>query len=132
MSTPTPPPDRAARREVITHPRTAAARSNAQRRGVRRDVTEQTELGVTLMRSLRRAQLRLALVVGIVIAVVVGGIPLLFLAFPGIRDARVSGLSLGWVVLGVLVFPLICLTGWLYVRAADRGETEFVDLVERS
>lgn len=43
-----------------------------------------------------------------------------------------NGLSLGWVVLGVLVFPLICLTGWLYVRAADREETEFVDLVERS
>jgi drug/metabolite transporter (DMT)-like permease len=117
---------------VITHPRTAAARSTAHRRGVRRDVTEQTELGITLMRSLRRAQLRLALVVGIVIAVVVGGIPLMFLAFPAVRDARVSGLSLGWVVLGVLVFPLICLTGWLYVRAADRGEAEFVDLVERS
>ena len=95
-------------------------------------MTEQTELGITLMRSLRRAQLRLALVVGIVIAVVVGGIPLMFLAVPAVRDARVSGLSLGWVVLGVLVFPLICLTGWLYVRAADRGEAEFVDLVERS
>jgi hypothetical protein len=127
-----PTPDRAPRRVVITHPRTAAARSSSQRRGVRRDVTEQTELGVTLMRSLRRTQLRLALVVGIVIAVVVGGIPLLFLAFPAVRDARVGGLALGWVVLGVMVFPLICITGWLYVRAADREETEFVELVERS
>jgi hypothetical protein len=57
---------------------------------------------------------------------------MLFLAFPAVRDARVSGLSFGWVVLGVLVFPLICLTGWLYVRAAEREETEFVDLVEHS
>jgi drug/metabolite transporter (DMT)-like permease len=99
---------------------------------MRRDLTEQTPLGTTLIRSLRRAQLRLAVIVGLTLATVLGGIPLLFLLAPGVREARVGGLSLGWILLGLLVFPAICLTAWLYVRAAERNETEFVDLVERS
>jgi drug/metabolite transporter (DMT)-like permease len=99
---------------------------------VRRDVRDQTELGVTMIRSLRRAQLRLALVVGLGVAVVLGAIPLVFLAFPEVREARVGGLSVGWVLLGVLAFPAIWLAGWAYVRAAEHDEAAFVDLVERS
>ncbi|MBI1378816.1 MAG: hypothetical protein GC157_15255 [Frankiales bacterium] len=124
-------PDRPPRRVVVTHPRTAAARG-APRRGVRRDVTEQTELGVTMIRSLRRAQLRLALIVGLGAAVVLGAIPLVFLAFPAVREARVGGLALGWILLGVLVFPGICLAAWGYVRASERDEAAFVELVDRS
>jgi hypothetical protein len=123
--------ERPTKRVTVTHPRTAAARGTA-RRGVRRDVREQTALGVTLITSLRRAQLRLAVVVGSGLTIVLGGIPLLFLAFPALRDLRVAGLSLGWIVLGVLVFPAICGAAWWYVRAAERTESEFVDLVERS
>jgi hypothetical protein len=119
------------RREVVTHPRTAAARS-AARRGARRDVRDQTLLGLAMITSLRRAQLRLAVIVGLGIAVLLGGIPLLFLALPALREARVAGLSLGWLVLGVLVFPAIWLAAWAYVRAAERNESDFVDLVERS
>jgi hypothetical protein len=119
------------KRVVIVHPRTAAARG-ARRRGMRRDVTEQTELGVTLIRSLRRAQLRLAVIVGLVLVATLGGIPLVFLLVPGVREARLGGLAVGWVVLGVVVFPAICLGAWAYVRAAERNEEAFVDLVERS
>jgi hypothetical protein len=131
VSTPTGPEDRPARRVVVTHPRTAAARG-ASRRGVRRDVRDQTPLGVTMITSLRRSQLRLAVVVGLSVAIVLGGIPLLFLTVPSIRDARVGGLSVGWMLLGVAVFPFICGGAWFYVRAAERNEREFVDLVERS
>jgi hypothetical protein len=119
------------RREVVTHPRTAAARS-AARRGVRRDVRDQTPLGLAMITSLRRTQLRLAVIVGLGIAVLLGGIPLLFLALPGLREARIADLSVGWLVLGVLVFPAIWLGAWAYVRAAERNESDFVDLVERS
>jgi drug/metabolite transporter (DMT)-like permease len=119
------------RRVAITHPRTAAARS-AAKRGVRRDVNDSTALGVTMIRSLRRAQLRLAVIVGVGLLVVLGGIPLLFLLDPPLREARVGGLAVGWILLGVLVFPAIWLTAWWYVRAAERNETQFVDLVERS
>ena len=54
------------------------------------------------------------------------------LDFPDIREARVGGLAAGWIILGVLVFPAICIAGWLFARQADRNEDEFVDLVERS
>lgn len=119
------------RRVAVTHPRTAAARS-AAKRGVRRDVNDGTALGVTMIRSLRRAQLRLALIVGSGLLVALGGIPLLFLLDPPLREARVGGLAVGWILLGVVVFPLIWLTAWWYVRAAERNESQFVDLVERS
>ena len=124
-------PERPAKRVTVVHPRTAAARSS-QRRGVRRDVRDQTPLGVTMITSLRRTQLRLALLVLVGVVVVVGGIPLAFLAFPDIREARVGGLAAGWIILGVLVFPAICIAGWLFARQADRNEDEFVELVERS
>ena len=123
--------ERPAKRVTVTHPRTAAARSSG-RRGFRGDVREQTPLGVTMMTSLRRAQLRLAVIVGTGLVVVLGGIPVVFLAVPGLRELRVGGLSLGWIVLGLLVFPAICGAAWWYVRAAERTEAEFVDLVERS
>jgi drug/metabolite transporter (DMT)-like permease len=119
------------RRVAVTHPRTAAARS-AAKRGVRRDGNDGTALGVTMIRSLRRAQLRLALIVGSGLLVALGGIPLLFLLDPPLREARVGGLAVGWILLGVVVFPLIWLTAWWYVRAAERNESQFVDLVERS
>jgi hypothetical protein len=126
-----PTPERATRRVTVVHPRTAAART-APRRGVRRDVRDQTELGVAMLTSLRRAQLRLAVLVVLGVAVVVIGIPLVFLAFPSVREGRVGGLAVGWIVLGVAVFPAICGSAWAYVRLAERNESEFVDLVERS
>jgi hypothetical protein len=128
MSTPERP---GRRRTVVQHPRTAAARS-AARRGVRRDVREQTPLGVTMITSLRRTQLRLAVLVMLGMSVVVGGIPLVFLAFPALREGRIGGLAVGWVILGVLVFPAICFAGWAYVRAAERNEETFIEHVERS
>jgi hypothetical protein len=124
-------PDRPAKRVTVVHPRTAAARS-APRRGVRRDVRDQTELGVTMLTSLRRTQLRLGVVVVLGVAVVVIGIPLVFMAFPAVREGRVGGLAVGWLILGVAVFPAICGAGWAYVRHAETNESAFVDLVERS
>ena len=118
-------------RVVVTHPRTAAAR-HAPRRGVRRDVTDQTPLGETMLRSLRAAQLRLAYLVGLGLAVMLGGIPLLFLLFPSLDRARVVGLPIGWLVLGFAVFPVIIGLALLYARAAERNERRFQDLVDRT
>ena len=87
--------------------------------------------GEVLIESLRRTQLRLALLVAAVFGAVLGGLPLLFAVFPQVRDARIGGLPLGWLLLGLAVFPAILLGAWLYVRAAERNERAFVDLVER-
>ena len=72
------------------------------------------------------------MIVGLVLTVTLGGVPLVFLLVPGVREARVGGLAVGWLLLGVLVFPAICLGAWAYVRAAERNEAAFVELVERS
>lgn len=93
---------------------------------------EQDVVGDLLVRSLVRAQLGLAVRLGAVLACLLGGLPLLFAVLPATRDATVLGLALPWLLLGVLVYPVLCLGGWLYVRLAERNERDFVDLVERS
>ena len=97
-----------------------------------REIDEQTRVGEVYMRSLLRAQLRLALLVLLALAGPLAGLPLLFALRPGLGGARVLGLPLPWLVLGGAVYPALVLLGWAYVRAAERNEREWADLVERS
>lgn len=119
------------RRVVVTSPRKHARRSSA-RSAIERDINEQTRLGEIYIRSLMRAQLRLAVTTGAVFVSLLGGLPLLFATLPSIRDTRVFGMPLVWLLLGVLVYPLLVLGGWFYVRQAERNEREFARLVDRS
>jgi hypothetical protein len=97
-----------------------------------RDIDEQTELGLVLVRSLVRAQLTLALRLAAVFLCVLGGLPLLFAVSPSVSGARLLGIDLPWLLLGVLVFPLFIAGGWLYVRMSERNERDFVEIVEDS
>ncbi|MEU8267840.1 hypothetical protein AB0B89_11785 [Sphaerisporangium sp. NPDC049002] len=117
------------KREVVTSPRTTAARR--PRYPVTMEIDEQTRLGEVYMRSLIRTQFRLALFVCTVLGCVIGGLPLLFLLVPGLREVRVFGLPLPWVVLAGLIYPSFVAGAWLYVRQAERNERHFADLVER-
>lgn len=101
------------------------------RRPVSRDIDEQTEIGEVYMRSLVRGQLRLA--VGVLGAFTLSwcSIPLLFALLPGLRGARFIGLPLSWLLLGVVVYPVISAVAWWYVKAAERAEQDFSELVER-
>ncbi len=118
------------RRVRVTSPRTAAGRR--RRVNVTSEIDAQTRLGEIYMSSLLRAQLRLAGMVVVAVAVVVGGLPLSYVLFPGLDDVRVLGMPLAWVLLGFVAYPFILLLGWLYVRAAERNEKDFADMVERS
>ncbi|GHH63879.1 hypothetical protein GCM10017673_05440 [Streptosporangium violaceochromogenes] len=118
------------RREVVTSPRTTAARH--PRYPVTREIDEQTRLGEVYMRSLVRTQLRLALFVCTVLGCVVGGLPLLFSLVPELREARLLGVPLPWAVLAGLVYPAFVAGAWLYVRQAERNERHFAELVDRS
>ncbi|MBP2705795.1 hypothetical protein JOL79_18430 [Microbispora sp. RL4-1S] len=117
------------RRVVVMSPRAAAARR--PRHPLTREIDEQTRLGEVYMRSLVRTQFRLALFVCTVLACVVGGLPLLFLLVPQLRDARLFGLPVPWVVLAGLIYPAFVAGAWLYVRQAERNERDFADLMER-
>ncbi len=118
------------RRVIVTGPRTAAARGLTQR-GVR-DLDEQTTVGEVYLRSLIRTQLRLALTVCATVLLIGGGLPLLFAWWPEARSVRILGLGLPWLVLGVLAYPALVAGGWAYVRAAERNERRFAELVERA
>ena len=124
-------PQEPPRRVAVTSPRTAAVRRPPGRAALTA-LDEQDLVGELLVRSLVRAQLFLALRLLAVLAVLLGGLPLLFALAPSARDAEVLGLPLPWLLLGVLVYPGLLLGGWVYLRLAERNERDFTDLVERS
>jgi hypothetical protein len=118
------------RRVRVTSPRTTATR---QRRVTgASEIDAQTDLGEVYMSSLLRSQLRLALLVLATLGVLVAGLPLLFTLLPGLAEVHVLGMPLPWVLLAVAVYPFLLLLGWLYVRAAERNERDFTEVVERS
>jgi hypothetical protein len=88
-------------------------------------------VGEVYLRSLLRAQLRLGLTVLLLLAVLVGGLPLAFWLAPDVMRTRVLGMPLAWCLLGFAVYPILVLLGWWYVRSAERNEAAFTDVVER-
>lgn len=113
----------------MTGPRTRAVRR--PRYPVTREIDEQTGLGEAYMRSLLRAQLRLAVGLCLLLGVVVAGLPLLFALVPEVRERTVLGVPLPWLVLGGLIYPWFVACGWWYVRQAERNEDDFAELVDR-
>jgi hypothetical protein len=118
------------RRVRVTSPRTGAAR--AQRVPAAREIDAQTLLGEVFMSSLLRSQLRLALLALAAVAVFVGGIPLVFWLLPDLARVEVLAVPLPWLLLAFAVYPFLFGIGWLYVRAAERNERDFTDVLERS
>ncbi|MFF3346824.1 hypothetical protein [Streptomyces sp. NPDC002779] len=116
-----PGQDPAERRVVVTGPPRRTPASGYYR--PRTEIDEQTTLGHTYVRSLMRSQLRAALAVVAVLALLIGPLPLLFATVP---DSD----RLEWTVLGFgLYAPLVLLARW-YVRRAERNERDLVRLVE--
>lgn len=96
----------------------------------RSEIDAETRLGEVYMASLLREQLRLAVGTLVTLAVGLGSLPLLFHLAPHLAGVRLLGVPLPWLLLGVLVYPFLVLLGWAYVRAAERNERDFVDLVD--
>ena len=96
-----------------------------------REIEEQTPVGEVLVTGLIRTQLALAVRLSLVVAAVFGIQPLLFALAPGIADVRVAGLPLPWLLLGVLAYPAVLGIALVYVRAAQRNERRFAELVSR-
>lgn len=88
-----------------------------------------TRLGGVYLGSLLRSQLWLAArVLGALVALV-ATLPLVFHLAPGLSAVSVAGLPLAWVLLGGVVYPVLVLLGWVYVRAAERNERAFAELM---
>jgi hypothetical protein len=106
------------------------ARARIDPAGTRAELEEQSPVGEALARGLVRAQLAVAVRLAAVVAVALGGLPLLFAAAPAAGRAHLFGVSVPWLVLGVAAYPFLFVVGYAYVRLAERNEQEFVALVE--
>ncbi|WP_434599431.1 hypothetical protein [Streptomyces sp. A5-4] len=118
------------RREVVTGvPR--GARRPPGHAPARSEITEQTTLGATYVRSLMRSQLRTALISLGALALLVGSLPLLFALPQVFADSDLpSPAPFVWAVLGVAVYPVMWLIAFWQVRRAERNERAFSRLVE--
>ena len=122
MNTPRP------RRVIITGPRRDVRRRRP--RPITDEIDDQTRVGKVYLRSLIRTQLLLGLATVALVVVPLAAMPLVFGAWPSVRELQVGPMPLWWLLLGVLVYPAILAVGWWYVRQADRNEAQFTDLVE--
>ena len=122
------------RRVLVTSPRTRAPQVVQVVRPwpVVQDIDEQTELGAVYVRSLMRAQLRLALITSLIVLMVVGGLPLLFALVPELSGLRIHGVPVPWLVLALCIQPVWIVTAAWHVRQAERTERDFTEVVERS
>lgn len=108
----------------------------AERRRARRvvrtlaEVEEQTGVGEVLVRQLVRAQLLLALRLGLLTVVVLGAIPVAFALLPSLGTISIGGFRLPWLLLGVGVYPFLLAVAWSYNRSAERNEQDFTEMVE--
>jgi hypothetical protein len=109
----------------------AAAARRASPDPVRADLAEQTPVGEALVKGLVRAQLALAIRLSLVVAAGLGALPLLFAVAPAVGRAKVLGVNLPWLLLGLLSFPFLVGVGWAYVRWAERNEQDFTAVIRR-
>ena len=120
MSTQQPP-----RREVVTGvPRNAAhhlPRPARPAAGAPRPSTPEEDR----LRALIRVQWRAAVVAAGALVVLLGSLPLVFAAVPAAAGARVDGVGIAWLLLGVLAYPLLYVIGRWYVRQAEANEARF-------
>ena len=97
----------------------------------RADLEEQTPVGEALVKGLVRAQLALALRLSLVVVTGLGALPLLFAVAPAVGRAKLLGVNLPWLLLGLLSFPFLVGVGWAYVRWAERNEQDFTAVITR-
>ena len=107
----------------------------SQRRGARTvrtrvEVQEQTEVGDVLVRGLIRAQLGIALRLGLAVVLLVVSIPVLGILFPDLTAITLFGIRLHWILLGAALYPAFYLAGRLYVRLAEQAENDFMRVVD--
>jgi hypothetical protein len=122
------------RRSIVPQPRVRivladVARQRAEHDRTRVELAEQTRIGAALVRGLVRAQLALALRLTLVVAIGLGGLPILFSVAPEVGTTKLLGINLPWLLLGVAAFPFLIGVGWTYVHLAERNEQDFTALV---
>jgi putative solute:sodium symporter small subunit len=96
------------------------------------EIDAQSDVGEIYVRTLLRAQLRLALSILLMLALTIGMLPLLFTLVPGLTSHSLLGMPVSWGMLAFGCYPVLVFLAWRYVRRAERNESAFARVVERS
>ncbi len=115
----------------VTSPWTGRARLRP-RRSATSEIDAQSAVGEIYLRTLLRAQLRLAVSILVALALTVGTLPLLFTLFPVLTEHHFLGMPVSWGLLAFGCYPVLVFLAWRYVRLAERNERAFARVVERS
>jgi hypothetical protein len=121
------PPAKQRRKRVVL----ADSRAPVTRLRTVIELEEQTSYGEELVRQLIRVQLRAAVWAWCVVVVVFVSLPALFFFLPQLSEVTLAGVSLPWLTLGLLPFPLLFGVGYWYNVKAERQERDFVAMVEK-
>jgi uncharacterized membrane protein len=95
------------------------------------EIDEQTMVGAVYMRSLLTVQLRQAMLVIGVMLLALAALPLVFAWQPALADIRIATVPLPWLLIGAGSYPLLSLGALWLVRAADRAERDFGEMLDR-
>ena len=86
--------------------------------------------GEVLLASLRRSQLRLAISIAAVFIFVMASVPLAYASLHSLHETAFLGVPALWLMLGFVVFILMITLGVIHVRATERYEQQFTDLIK--
>ncbi|GLF92785.1 DUF485 domain-containing protein [Streptomyces yaizuensis] len=123
------PAEQRPRREVVTGVPRGARRAPGHAHA-RSEISEQTTLGTTYVRSLMRSQLRAALTALAGLCLLVGSLPLLFALPTALGGGAATPGRIVWAALGIAVYPVMWLIARWYVHRAERNERDFLRLLE--
>ena len=94
------------------------------------DLQQEASYERLLVRSLMRAQVGLSLMCLVLAVILTASFPVIAAILPAVHRAKILGLPLTLVVLGVGMCPVLLLIGWFYDCQAGKLERRFIDLVE--
>jgi uncharacterized membrane protein (DUF485 family) len=115
------------RREVVTSADLGARRPMPSPLAQPARPAGASEVDEPRLRALMRSQLRVALTAVAALAVLVASLPLVFAFVPGAAGARIAGVGIVWILLGVLVYPVLFAIARWYVARAERNEAHMRD-----
>jgi hypothetical protein len=102
--------------------------TDTRARGTRRKpIGAVAEPAAARVRSLIRAQARLALATSAIVVLLLGGLPMLFAFAPGLSHIRLLGVRLPWLILCGGVQPVWVVAARWHVRLAERAERAFTE-----
>lgn len=113
----------------VTGPGTSTRRPSSAPTAAR-EIDAQTDVGAVFVRSLLRAQLRVATRTLLWLVLLVGSLPLAFHLWPSLARRNLLGMPLAWGSLAFVVYPVLIALAWGHIRRAERTERDFADVVE--